>query len=246
MRKLKVLLFAAMFLAGTVATSTAATLTLQGGSLSVALGALPPIILPGGQAPVFVSSGTGDFVELAGLFGPANVPLPKSLFTGVNLISGLTLANFGNGTKTVVGGVGTGGLAGSALVNVLQLFNLSIPLSVVGQAGATVMAGSAGIQITVIGQGWTTGVATVTGVTTGTVGTGNTNTALLTGSDNRTANHAGTITLVSGFQAITSVAGTLPGFAIQSLSFVPEPGTLLLLGSGVAGLAVLGRRRMRR
>ena len=31
-----------------------------------------------------------------------------------------------------------------------------------------------------------------------------------------------------------------------TLNFVPEPGTLLLLGSGVAGLAALGRRRMRR
>jgi hypothetical protein len=29
------------------------------------------------------------------------------------------------------------------------------------------------------------------------------------------------------------------------LRFVPEPGLLLLLGSGVAGLAALGRRRIR-
>jgi PEP-CTERM motif len=36
------------------------------------------------------------------------------------------------------------------------------------------------------------------------------------------------------------VLGTL------TLNFVPEPGTLLLLGSGVAGLAILGRRRMGR
>lgn len=250
MRKLKVLLFAAAFLAGTVTTSTAATITLSGAgsSLSVALGALPAIVLGGNDTQIFVSSGSGGFTEPAGAFGPSTIPLPKSLFTGVPLISGLTLAGFGNGTKIVNGALGTatGGLAGSALVNVLQLLNLSIPLSVVGQAGATTMKASGGIAITVIGQGWTTGVASVTGVTTGTPATGNTNTAVLSGSDNRTPGHGGTITLVSGFQAITNVAGTLPGFAIQALSFVPEPGTLLLLGSGVAGLAVLGRRRMRR
>jgi hypothetical protein len=30
-----------------------------------------------------------------------------------------------------------------------------------------------------------------------------------------------------------------------SLHFIPEPGLLLLLGSGVAGLVLLGRSRMR-
>ncbi len=32
---------------------------------------------------------------------------------------------------------------------------------------------------------------------------------------------------------------------VMVLRFVPEPGLLLLLGSGVAGLAALGRRRIR-
>jgi hypothetical protein len=130
---------------------------------------------------------------------------------------------------------------------VLQSLNLTIPLSVVGAAGATVQAGAGAIIITVLGQNWTTGVAQVTGVTSTTAGTAIINTVSITGSDNRTASHAGTITLVSGFQAITNVAGTLPGFAIQALSFAtPEAGTLLLLGSGTIGLALYGRRRMRK
>ena len=183
-----------------------------------------------------------------GIFGPATIPIPASLFTGVGQISGLTLGGFGNGSKFFNANLGTatGGLAGSAFVNILQLFNLTIPLSVVGQAGASTIANAMGITITVIGQGWTTGTATVTGVTATTPSTAVINTVFATGSDNRTAGHAGTVTLVTGFQAITNVAGTLPGFAIQSLTFVPEPGTLLLLGSAVAGLAILGRRRMRK
>ena len=39
-------------------------------------------------------------------------------------------------------------------------------------------------------------------------------------------------------------SAVIPSFATLTLTFVPEPGTLLLLASGVAGLAVLGRKRM--
>ena len=38
----------------------------------------------------------------------------------------------------------------------------------------------------------------------------------------------------------------LPSAAFMTLRFVPEPGTMLLLGSAVAGLLVVGRKRMKR
>ena len=55
---------------------------------------------------------------------------------------------------------------------------------------------------------------------------------------------AGSLVLVTPVKVITNVAGTLAAFGILSLTYVPEPGTLLLLGLGVAGLAAIGRRRM--
>jgi len=55
------------------------------------------------------------------------------------------------------------------------------------------------------------------------------------------------ITLITPIKVVTSLAGTTAVFGILTLNFlpIPEPGTLLLLGSGIAGLAVLGRKKQR-
>ena len=224
----------------------ASTLSLEPSSFSLSIGALPPVTLPNNPTSIVVSSGTGTFTEPASVFGPTDVRLPVSLFTGVSLISGLTLVGFGNGT-VVCDALDpelacAGGLAGTTLVNVLQLFNLSIPLSVVGSPGATVRVDAGGIVISVTGQQWVAGPTSVTG--TGDFQTG---VALSNGEDNRTPNHGGELVLVSGFRAVTNVAGTLPGFAVQTLNFAPEPGSLLLVAVGVGafGLFALARRRRR-
>jgi hypothetical protein len=161
---------------------------------------------------------SGGFVEPSGVFGPATERLPKSLFTGMSFISGLTITGLGNQTKIFnnIDGTATGGLAGNIVVTVLQALNLTIPLTAVGQSGASVQAGWPGFTVTLKGQGWTTGTATVTGITTSTPGGNVINTATLQGSNQLSE---GRLTLVTGFRVVTSFVGRFPGFAIQALTF---------------------------
>jgi len=65
-----------------------------------------------------------------------------------------------------------------------------------------------------------------------------------------TAQPSGVVQLISPMQIRTNLAAgssvKLSLFSILDLHFIPEPGMLLLLGSGVAGLVLLGRHRMRK
>jgi hypothetical protein len=61
-----------------------------------------------------------------------------------------------------------------------------------------------------------------------------------------TAQRSGVVQLVTVSKVYTSLTGAFPEaplIGVLNLHFVPEPGTLLLLGSGVAALALFGRRR---
>jgi hypothetical protein len=258
MRKLGTFLIAAVLATSLSGPAGASLATLASGALGISIGALPAIAFPNNSNPILsVSSGGGSFTEPASLF-TGSVMLPTALFTGVALINGLTIGNLANNTKVIAqanpgggftqhviragGGLGgTGGLSGSAFVNVLGLFNLTVPLGVIGAEGYSTSVVAGTLAVTVIGTEWTTGTVTVTGVTTGSPAV---NTVIDVGYDNRTPGHAGVVQLISPFKVITNAAGNLPGLATQTLTFlVPEPGTLLLLGSGAVGLALYGMRR---
>jgi hypothetical protein len=63
--------------------------------------------------------------------------------------------------------------------------------------------------------------------------------------DKRTAGGQGTVQLVAPVSAKLNggALGTMPIVGVLTLHFVPEPGTLLLVGSGIAGLVAFGRTR---
>ncbi|MFI5216487.1 MAG: PEP-CTERM sorting domain-containing protein [Candidatus Limnocylindria bacterium] len=65
-----------------------------------------------------------------------------------------------------------------------------------------------------------------------------------------TANPSGVVQLITPMQVVTNLTNgsnqKIALFGFLTIHFVPEPGMLLLLGSGVAGLVLLGRHRMRK
>jgi hypothetical protein len=62
------------------------------------------------------------------------------------------------------------------------------------------------------------------------------------------AAQGGAVTLVTPLRIDTGplAVGNIPGKMTKTFVFVPEPGTMLLLASGAAGLVILGRRRSRK
>ncbi len=65
-----------------------------------------------------------------------------------------------------------------------------------------------------------------------------------------TAQPSGVVQLISPMQIVTNLTSgsnaKLSLFSTLRVHFIPEPGLLVLLGSGVAGLVLLGRHRMRK
>src|SRR5262245_28404702 len=97
--------------------------------------------------------------------------------------------------------------------------------------------------ITVDFYAWTPGTFTFTGLTDKGKALPN---VVAMGSFNLTAGGGGTVTLVA--PSLISIDGALAqrrnaSFTAIVMSFVPEPGTLLLLGAGALGLVLMGTRK---
>jgi hypothetical protein len=242
-----VVLIAALGLAG-----AARGAVLSSASISIPM-ALPMTVLvptPISGTGVGTSVGAGAAARLG-----ANV-VTGTVATGASglPITGATLSLTGHAAGSFVAGGGPGaGLGGPmtlgggfravAYAGLVTLVN--VPLSPVGQPGGFYsMTGAGGTITQAWGTGWTTGswtlmapATTISGLTT------TPRTVTATGADLRTASGAGTLVLISPMFFRSNLAGDGLNFATLTLNYVPEPGTLLLVGLGIAVLALRGRRR---
>jgi hypothetical protein len=128
----------------------------------------------------------------------------------------------------------------------------------VGVGGLLTVGGDTPIKISIQGAPWTIKTATVVDhITT----TNKVNQLFITkklkgfahgpaSGTTTTAQPSGVVQLVSPAQVQTNLPlgsnKKVSSGQILRIHFIPEPGLLLLLGSGVAGLAILGRRRLRK
>lgn len=247
MRKLLGVL-AAGFLAMTVAGQAQAVNLGFTGGLAVQIATLAPVVIPGAGTAVVNGSGSGGHLTSLGIgasqFGISGFVLPvtdpaASPIKGVQV----TAVN-GSGEFSGSGGAGFGGvmpILGSAKVCLFgycsaSVANIAVPLTVVGSGGVTVVTGA--VNLTVVGAPWTTGTAAIGTVTV----MGGVNPLSNTGAN------SGSVSLVTPVFISTNIGASavLPAFAFLNLHFVPEPGTLVLVGSGIAGLVAFGRNRARK
>lgn len=215
------------FLPFVTATGTGTVSVTGGGKILVPAGL---VSLPGTTIPVTSATGIGS-LQVSGL---ANQSGTFSVGGASGQVAGETCATPAIG-EGCVGGGGLGGamgLTGTIAVHIIPhvaVFPLNVNQLLIGQGGSTSMPFSADAAP------WTTSV--------GRLGFATTNGSLATSSTVGT--HAGglTLTLVTA----TYIAGcgnlwpTLSSFQLTAL--VPEPGVMLLLGLGAAGLALALRCR---
>jgi hypothetical protein len=121
--------------------------------------------------------------------------------------------------------------------------------------GGTVTVGYPGvIRVSLVAAPWQIGTATRLQSTANGVVITRKHSGFIHGAasatSSSTAKPSGLVQLITPTQVLTKgISGNakkLALFTSIALHFVPEPGLLLLLGSGVAGLALLGRSRMRK
>jgi hypothetical protein len=228
------------------------------------LGALTKLTQAGG-APTFPHPTPHG----GGIFGTSTIPLTDP--ENATLLTLIGTAHLGGGTFTGISGGAINGnntrpIPGKSKVCILFPgcgIYIPIPFSknngtrgfgVGGTITANTFSAGLGLKVSVIGRPWTLGVTSVTDVETKShVESGTTFTqGFIHGpasNTNSAAQAGGVIQYVTATEVLTSLSppnDRQASIAFARFKFIPEPGLMLLLGSGITGLVLLGRSRMRR
>jgi hypothetical protein len=274
MRKTLGLLLGAVLALGVAGTAGAKSLDWHG-TIEVELGALETGVLVGsGVATVNDSSGSAHLSTLRlgpGITGSTAVVVTdpnstgqiKSIrITGEPLTPPMTITGVSGAPP--LGAANQLAMPGFTRVCVfvpcapgsvnLPLQHTTNQTNGIGIGGLVTLGGNGTIRISIEAAPWTLGTGTAENQTV----KGNFITVTRTGfvhggasaSNSSTANDSGVIQLISPEQITTAgIVGNstkMNLFLTMTLHFIPEPGLLLLLGSGVVGLGLLGRSRMKK
>jgi hypothetical protein len=207
---------------------------LTGGAATSASGTLCPSGCLGGQ------QGLSGNVYLYALGTSLPFPLQPAATRGVG-IGGTATVMLGTVPIVVTNAPWITGKVRitSLTTNVIEVVRGGNVLTGVGVTLAP--AGTEDVRTFTTGLGWRSTMSTASIQTRGTVTVGGTNILA-------SASAGGAVTLISPQRINTGPIGlgNIPAVWRETFVFVPEPGTVLLLVSGAAGLVVIGRNRMKR
>ena len=203
---------------------TGSTVTVPAGLVTLT-GAL---IVPVTGVTSVVSLSVPALSHLSGVFSRGGVPLSEKCPLGGPVAPGSAIPPIGQACNNPVGhGGGIMALTGTINVNILPgivVIPVNLTAALIGQGGSTNAPFSIDAAV------WTTG--------TGLVNTGINISGLVGGN--------APFTLVTP-TFVSAIGNLLPIFAVMTLTNIshniPEPGSILLIGSGIAGLVLLGSRR---